>query len=296
MEPRLTQRLISKGIFLLLCLCTGADAFALQTSPNALRIEDSKSGNVVLGADQAVVERGEIYKNILVLWGHLEVRGQVEEVVLLSGSVKFFPGSKLTKKLLVIGGNFEIAPDTDFSGEKVVFEAPGPFWSLLQSAGNVWRAHYEGTARALSYLGGTLLAWIFGFLLFYLFPGLQRSTEGKLWAEWPRNLLAALFGMLASPVVFALLIISILGIVMIPLYFLFLVAAFAISYAAAALWTGHRILPPKRGKKFSPLSYLLGIVVLQLLWYSGTFVGVILVLFLWTLGWGTLVRGIKSLF
>lgn len=281
-------------VFLLILLAS-PEAWALKTSPNALRIVDSKSGNLVLGADHAAVEEGEIYKTILVLWGNLEVRGQVEELVLLSGSVKFHPGSKLEKSLVVVGGNYEALPGADVAGEKVSFRAASPFWSLMRSGGNLWRNYYEGTAKIIASLSLCFVLWIFGLVLFAVFPKLQMRTEGILLREWPKNLMAGMIGTILSPVLFVLLIFSIVGILALPFYVLLLGMAGFVSYLAAALWVGHRLWPAKANQRLNPWAFFLGLIVLQIFWYSGVWYGFLLVMILWTMSWGTLVRALRTL-
>lgn len=282
-------------ITILLSCFIAHHAWALKTSPNAFRIEDSKSGNIVIGAEHASLEAGEVYKTILVLWGELQVRGQVDEIVLLSGTVKFHPGSKINKSLVVIGGEYEALPGADVAGDKVIFKTAGPFWSLVRSGGNLWKNYYEGTARIIASLSFCVVVWLFGLLLFALFPKLQKNTEAIILTEWSKNIFAGILGTIFAPVLFILLIFSIVGILVLPFYLLLLFLAFYVSYMAAALWAGHRVLPPKKGQRVNPIGFLIGIIVLQIFWYSGFWFAYLFVLILWTMSWGTLVRALRTL-
>src|SRR5687767_6603340 len=112
-------------LLFLLVLFYAGPASALTVSENSLRLEDSKEGNVLLGADHAVLEKGEIYHTIVFVWGNLEVYGNVDEVVVLSGHVVFREGSKLGKSLVVMGGSFESEPGAEVNSENVVAKVPG---------------------------------------------------------------------------------------------------------------------------------------------------------------------------
>src|SRR5262249_50314996 len=125
-------------------------AHALTTTEHALRIEDRAEGNMLLGAEQAVLEKGEIYKTVVLLWGRLEIYGDVDEVVVLSGHVVVHEGSKLNRSLVVMGGSFESQPGAQVSAENVVAREAGPFWRILRSAGNVWRENFNWVARLLA--------------------------------------------------------------------------------------------------------------------------------------------------
>ena len=270
-------------------------ASALTTSEQALRFEDKSEGNVLLGAEEAVIERGEIYKTVVLLWGRLDVHGEVDEVVVLSGHVTFFEGSKVNKSLVVMGGSFESKPGAGVKPETVVAKEAGPLWRLLRSAGNIWRDHISWIVRAAAGVVSMLLAWLLGWAVFAGFPGLQQALTEKFNQEWPQNLAVGFLGSFLVPVVFILLLVSIIGILFLPFYLMALGVFALLSYAAAALWAGHRLLPPKAGKKLNPLGFLLGLLAFQLLWMLPAWGSAIPVLVLWTLAWGALLRSLKLL-
>jgi hypothetical protein len=274
-----------------LLICPSAKA--LSTSERALRIEDRREGNVVLGAEQAIIEKGEIYHTILLLWGRLDIHGQVDEVVVLSGRVVFHEGAKLNKSLVVMGGAFESLPGAQVTPDSVVVKSPGPLWRLALSAGNVWRDNFDWVARLLSSLAAIFLLWITGWGLFTAFPNLQKNTADRLWSEGAQNFVVALLGTVFTPILGIMLIISLIGIALLPFYLLLLVVAAALSYLAAALWAGHRLLPPKEGERLRPLGLFLGLLTLQLLWVIPVWWSWLPVILLWTLGWGALLRGLR---
>ena len=207
-------------LFLLLCLPIPAQA--LTVSPHSLRIEDSKAGNVLLGADQARIERGELYKTVLLLWGNLDIYGEVEEVVVLKGHVKFHSGAKLGKSLVVMGGSFEAESGADVPAQNVVGEVPGPLWRLLVSAGNVWRENVDWATKTLGAFLSSLVFWLLGWAFFTALPSLQAATEGALGRFWGKNLAAGVFGAVAACIVPVLLVISIVGLFLLPIYILLL--------------------------------------------------------------------------
>ncbi|MGZ3669712.1 MAG: hypothetical protein ACXWR4_07410, partial [Bdellovibrionota bacterium] len=226
---------------LILTLLLSPSAHALTTSPHAFRIEDTKAGNVVLGAEQAALEHGESRKTILLLWGNLDIFGEVDEVVVLSGHVIFHDGSKLNKSLTVMGGSFESQPGSQVAAENVIAKVPGPAWRLLLSMGNAWRDNFDWVAKLCAGIVSSLVLWLLGWALFSGFPGLQKVTTGALAPNWAKNLVLGVLGSVGSCAVFVMLLISIIGIVLIPFYLLLLFFASLVSYLAAALWAGHRL-------------------------------------------------------
>lgn len=282
-------------LLLFFSLALPLPASALTTTEQSLRIEDKSEGNVLLGAEQAVIEKGELYKTVVLLWGKLDVYGEVDEIVILSGQVHFFEGAKVNKSLVVMGGSFDSEPGADVRAETVVAKEAGPFWRLLRSAGNIWRDHFSWIMKLAAGLVTTLLTWLSGWAMFYGFPGMQDSLEGRLVKHWPQNLALGFLGSLLVPVILVLLLVSIIGILFVPFYLLALLLAAGISYSAAALWAGHRLLPPAKGKKINPWGFLLGLLAFQFLWAVPVWWAAIPVLILWTLAWGATIRSLKLL-
>lgn len=273
-------------------LLWSASASALQVSPGALRIEDKKSGNLLLGAENSALEAGESFHTVLLLWGNLDVYGTADEVVVLSGHVTFHEGSKLNKSLTVMGGSYEAVPGSSVANENIIFRSPGPLWGLLKSAVAVWRENFSWVLAILASAFSVLFFWLFGFILFSAFPPL-RGILGKLERDWAKNLFVGVFGACLVPAFFVLMVISLLGILLTPLLFLSLLLSAMVSYSGAALWLGQRLLTPKK-RDFRPLSLLLGLVIFQVLWLMGSW-GFFLALLIWTLSWGALLRSLRLL-
>lgn len=270
-------------------------AHCLTTSENALRIEDKKEGNVLLGADSAVVEVGELYRTIVLVWGNLEVRGEVEEIVVLSGHVVFHDGAVLKKSLVVMGGSFETNPGAKVATDQVLFQAPGPLWRVLQSFGNLWQEHFNWVARLIGAITSSLILWLLTWGLFRIFPRLQQTLLTNFLQDWWKNLIVGILGSLLVLPLMVLLIISIFGILVLPLYFLMLFAAGILSYITACFWAGHRLLPAREGQQLRPISIFIGIVVMHFFWVVGVWWAFLPGLLLWTLAWGSLLRSLRAL-
>jgi hypothetical protein len=283
-----------KSAWLILVLLIPFPAQALQVSSGALRIEDKKEGNLVVGAEDAQVESTDSYRTVLLLWGKLEVYGSVDELIVLSGHVHFHPGAKLSKSLVLMGGSYEAEAGASVANESIVFRNPGPAWRMVRSAGNVWRENFNWVAAVVASLFVCGILFLFGFILFRAFPALRGVLVGKIEPDWIKNLLVGFLALCIVPVFAVLMVISIFGLFLLPLFFLLLAVAGLISYCASALWVGQRMLVPKDRQQFRALSLLAGLLAFQLLWLAGSW-GMIVVFAIWTLGWGALVRSLRAL-
>jgi hypothetical protein len=279
----------------LLALLLSPRSEAITTSPHAFRVESGQSGTVVLGADHAELEHGESRKMVVLLWGNLEIFGEVDEVVVLSGHVVFHDGSKLYKSLTVMGGSFDSEPGSQVAPENVFAKAPGPLWRMLTSFGSAWRDNIGWVAKLCASVVSAFILWLFGWAFFAGLPAIRALTADSLAPYWPKNLLLGLLGSVGVCVVFVMLLISIVGWLLIPFYVLFLLIAGVVSYSAACLWAGHRLLPPKPGKVINPAGLLLGCLALQFLWAVPVWWALLPVLLLWTLAWGACLRSLPRL-
>jgi hypothetical protein len=283
------------GMLLFLFLLLPLPALAVTTSPQAFRLEYGKSGSLLLGAEHAELEHAEHKKTVTLLWGNLDVFGEVDDVIVLSGRVVFHDGSKLNHALTVMQGSFESEPGSDVASEKVMVQAPGPWWRMLLSFGATWRDNIGWVAKVCASLVSAVVLWLLGWGLFSLAPKLAQFTAGTMIPEWPRNLLLGVLGSFGACVVPVMLFISVIGILLLPFYVIFLLLAGLVSYLAAALWAGHRLLPPKPGRALNPLGFLLGCLAFQFFWAVPVWWSLIPLMVLWTLAWGALLRSIKKL-
>lgn len=270
-------------------------AFAVSTSDGAFRLEDSTRGSIVLGAQRAFLHEGEMWKSVVVLWGNMEVSGQVDSMVILSGKVHFNKTAKISKSLVVMGGEFDSDNGAQLSAEQISFRSPGPLWSALKSTVDIWREHYEGITKWIMAVSFCVVMWLFGLLLFLAFPKLQDLLVKKLLSEWAKNLAIGIIGSFFAPSVFIMLVISLIGWPLIPFYLLFLSLMAVVSYIVAAAWLGSRIFPSKSSKKIKASALLLGLVLMQIFWTVQVPFTSLAALFFWTLAWGSLLRAVRSL-
>ena len=281
---------------LLLSTLWATTASALQLSPGAFHLNDRREGNLLLGAESAQIEAGESYGTVLLLWGHLEVYGTVDEVLVLAGKVSFREGSKLNKNLVVMGGSYEASPGAGITNESITARAPGPIWRMVRSGATLWRDNFSWILALAASVFSCALLWVAGYILFLIFPGLRATLVGRLGTEWVKNLVVGMICACVAPAFGVLLVISIFGVFLLPLYFFLLFLAGLVSYLTAALWAGQRIYRgPARKGRLSGRALLVGVVALQVLWLVGGWWGLGPICLLWTLAWGALLRSLKSL-
>ena len=281
--------MIRHVIFFVFLFFSGS-AFALTTSSSALRIENQ--GTLVLGAERASVEPEDHFHSVVFVYGTLDFYGEADDVVVLSGKVFFHKGSKVSK-LVILSGEYSSEVGSNLNNSNIVFQAPSFWWRILTSLGGVWASLAKGAVFWIFIVFSTLMTWLSGLMAFAMFPKWRERIETKLVRNWARNSFAAILSLLLLPGIIIGLIITLVGIFLLPVLVLILLTLASFSYAGAGLWVGSWFITSKKSG-VHPMGFLLGLVLLEVLWYSGIWGTSAFVLLLWFLAWGSVVRATFS--
>ncbi len=269
-------------------------AQALLTAENSLRIE-ANSGNLILGSEQAEIEVGEVYESVVLLWGNLEIRGQIKEVLVVSGKVKVHETAVVKEKIVITGGEFELLPGAKVQSDQILYRSPGPVWGILSSIARKWQENLGFILQVSFFLFFQFFSFLCGAIFFRYSTTFRGILVGRIFTQWWQNFAVASLSMIFLPSIVGLFILSIVGILFLPFFFLFLLLSFLLAYWGAALWVGHRLLPPAQSGGINYWGFALGLFCLQILWSIGYWPGTLVLLLLWMLAWGSFLRAIKLL-
>jgi len=228
-----------------------------------------------------VVEEAMRVRDAVVIGGHITVNGIVEhDVVAVGGSVMLGPESVVGRNVVSVGGAIDKSEGAEVQGDIVEVNIPGLASALTAAFWSNW----EGLRWALTII--SFIAFL-GFLaLALLTVALLPKPVGLISSAVENHTLkVGLWGILAMALIVPLAIllaVSVVGIVLIPLYVFLVVCAFLTGYIAVARLIGNKITialkTPDR----------------PMLWE--TFWGLIV---LWAIGWvpivGWLVKGLSAL-
>lgn len=265
----------------------------------------NKDDNVVVGADNHIAAETVVAQNAVAVLGNLTVDGEVKgdavavmgdntinnhiggKVVAVMGNITLGPKAVVDGGLVCVGGEIIRDPAAVVHGE-VEVQTFGPGFKV-DSITNWWNRGLK-LGRPLAI--GAHLGWLwiitafsvaFYALLGLLFPKKITECGDKLITSPGMVLLAAVLAVLAMPVLFVLLCITIIGI---PVALLVLPVGtlFVAMFGKAAIYglVGRKL----SGGKLTPvLAVLLGAMLFVLL-YLVPFIGLILSLLVWFLGFG----------
>jgi hypothetical protein len=283
------------AIYLLLgMIAPFSSANALITTENTLRIE-ANSGNLILGSEKAEIERGEVFRSVILLWGNLEIRGQVKDVLVVSGKVTIHEGAVVQEKVVIMGGEFVANSGANIQSDQILYRTPGPIWNILQSILRAWVDNLSSILKWVALISLNLFYWVLGYFLFAYSSTLRGIASARIFSQWAPNLFAGILSSFLVPIFCGLFIVSIIGILFLPFFLLFLAITFVIAYWGAALFVGHRLLPAKGNQSINLWGFALGLAIFQTIWILDIWWGNLGMLFLCFLAWGSLARGFKLL-
>jgi hypothetical protein len=215
---------------------------------------------VVTGS--VTIHAGEVTDDVVALAGSIELEpgAVVHDAVAVGGSVRAGAGSTIQGDAVAVGGSVELA-----AGAKVAGDAVGIGGTVEEGAGaEVGGDHVSlglpgvGTIVALAagavglgvmsplWLVGSVLAKLivfgaFALILLAFFPRRLEHLSDELFRIPGRSILIGALSVIAIPVLTLLLIVTLIGIPLVPVEILALAVMTAMGFSALALAVGRRL-------------------------------------------------------
>jgi uncharacterized RDD family membrane protein YckC len=277
-EPGSTQKVNREAI-----VVTGKDA--------ELKAGQTAEVVVVIGGSARIY--GKVRDTVTVIGGNAEIEGEVDhEVVAVMGNVKVGPKGKLHGDVVAAGGKVEIAEggQVDHQPVEVDFGTLGikkPEWLTK------WLLNCALMLRPLSFSVGWIWAVAAGFFALYLlvalvFPRPVQACVEELTRRPATTFLMGLLTKLLLPLVLLILIVTVLGILVVPFVVAALLLGTIVGKVAVIEWFGFKLGRLFGGAAFfeKPVAaFLLGMLLITLL-YLVPVLGLLtsLILSIWGLG------------
>jgi uncharacterized RDD family membrane protein YckC len=238
----------------------------------------STSAGQVEGAVVSVVGNtrvtGPVSDSAVAVLGNTYVNSTVgDSVVAVLGNVELGPNAVVHGDVVAIGGDLVRDPAAIVHGSVQNVSIFGHMGDLQWLHNWVHNALMYG--RPLAFAPGLGWAWAiaFSFLALYLliallFPGGISRCVKTMEAQPGRTTLAALFTFISKPIVFLVLVITVIGTILVPFLAFALLVAGLFGKAVAFAWLGGRALPKRApGREFPPvLAVLVGGLIALLLY------------------------------
>ena len=221
----------------------------------------AKGEDVVRFYRDAVIAENMDVNDVVVIGGSVTVFGKVQRTITaLGGFVILKPGSYVGGEVVSIGGEVIKEPGAELAGRATTIYMPHfiPSFATLLKGGwfSLW-----ATISVLVLIGFLGLA----ILLVALIPDHMKVVVRSLETSFGIMLLWGVLWMVLIVPIAALLAISIIGVILIPVQILLVVLALIIGYIAVAVFIGKHILASFVKKPLPFVDAILGIIVLFLI-------------------------------
>ena len=242
-------------------------------------------GNVRLGAGSSARQVTAVLGSVV-----LEPGASVErEVVAVGGDVHVSQGARVGNDAVSVGGEVVIDPGGTVDGQEVSVSVPGIGGLLgLASSSSPASKSISPLLKVGQALAKYVVFFLLGLLLLAVAPARLDRVTASLSRSPVRDVLVGLLGTVAMPVLTVLLVVTIVGILLVPVQVIAILLAGILGYTALALLIG-RALPfrPEKGTAVVQLAIGTAIVVAI---SEIPFVGVMAMVSAWFLVFGAVLR------
>ncbi len=250
----------------------------------------SRGKNRVVIGSKVIVTEDEYIDELVVIGGTGEIGGRVQSLVSIGSTIDIFASASIKKQLISIGSQVNIDPYAHLEAEEVNLFLPGfeSFRSFLSlfSGSNFLKWPWASLWTILT----LLFFFLFGWLLIYIAPAFCTHTVESMNLNKAKSFLFGILGYFSFFPILLGLIISILGIALIPLYVILFSLIVFIGYLFGALFVGY-ILPIKF-KQSILMCLLLGLILFELLKLIPFGMGFFVIFIFSTMGFGAVSVGL----
>ncbi|MEN6474350.1 MAG: hypothetical protein ABFD81_10075 [Syntrophaceae bacterium] len=263
--------------WLVIFVCCGT----LLLNQDLCALGEVPQNEIVKIGEDLFVAPGEEVMNALVIGGDAYVQGAVrQDVVALGGSIFLGPRSRVDGDVTAVGGSIVKQDGARVGGDLSTVQTPdlGPLVKRLsRSEMPMIMPHVLHYSGVMQFIGLLFL----GIVLAAVLPGTVSHVSSIVEHHLLRVVFWGVLALLLIVPVGLMLLISLVGIVLIPLEVIFIICCGLLGYVAAAHLVGRKIRRAlKLSEKSVMLETVLGLVVLFLVsWvpFLGWFVLAILV-------------------
>ncbi|MCX5782206.1 MAG: hypothetical protein NT145_05830 [Elusimicrobia bacterium] len=204
------------------------------------------------------VEEGMTVKNAVAIWGDVTVNGIVEQdAVSIGGSVTLGPRAQVGRNVVSIKGTVNKDPRARINGNITEIGH-----MCISGAGPCCKGKYFFGKKILMFFGFLALALLF----VAIFQKLTQNITVLIDKNILKSFIWGIIGSLLIVPVGFLLLISLIGIVLIPLEIIFVALAMLIGYFIFARFSGRKIVLAFKFRETSVLfETFLGLLVLGLI-------------------------------
>lgn len=228
--------------------------------------------NIVRFSEDILIDKNKTVHDVIAIGGSIRIKGHVTgDAVAIGGSVILEPGAKVDHDAVTLAGDIVVPNGATVGHDRV--SVGGSLGNALKGIIERLAPHGKGTHRGWSWsytlppFVGTLfkaiILLVFGLLFLAFIPQRIHHIRGFL-SQRPGISILGGFGLLIGIIPLCiLLILTIIGIPLVPIVLFLFLFLLMMSLVVFALWLGYR-LPFLSNRKSPFLALLLGVLLLTI--------------------------------
>jgi hypothetical protein len=213
------------------------------------------------------LESGSEAQSVVAILGDATLEGgaRAGEVVAILGDVKVGPGAIVEGDATSIGGTIEVDPSAQVGGQQTSVGVPGVSGFTGWLGPSLLWGHADSPLFAVAQvLARFAMYFALGLLLLALFPRRVDAVAASMVSDPIRAILVGLLGTVAMPVLTVLLVVTLVGILLVPVQVLAVLAAGVLGFTALSFHIG-RSLPVRIQKGTAVLQLAIGTAIVVLI-------------------------------
>lgn len=243
---------------------------------------------VVFGS--ATLEPGAHSREVVAVLGSVKLAGgaSARQVVAVGGDVEVGPGAVVEQDVISVGGRARVDPEAEVGGSTQSISIPGIPGLVGFTTSRFAGETASPLLRVVEVLVQFALLFVLGLLVISFFPRRLEAVAATMVASPWKSVLAGLLGTVALPVLMLLLIVTIVGILLVPVQILAVAAAGVLGVTALAFHLG-RSLPLPEHRRTMVLHLALGTAIFVVLTHI-PILGAMIWVATWLLTFGAVLR------
>lgn len=244
--------------------------------------------SVVFGS--VTLEPGAAAREVVAVLGGVKLAGgaAARQVVAVGGDVELGPGAVVAQDVISVGGRARVDPEATVGGSTQSISVPGIPGLVGFATSHVVGGALSPLLLLVEALVQFAVLFVLGLLVISLFPRRLEAVAGSMVASPWKSVLAGLLGTVAMPVLLVLLVVTVIGILLVPVQILAMAAAGVLGTTALTFHLG-RSLPLPQHRRTTVLHLALGTAIFVVVTHIPV-LGVMAWIATWLLTFGAVLR------
>jgi hypothetical protein len=263
--------------------------------------DSSAENNQVIVGQRFDVAADQVYDTLVVIGSTGSFNGQVSELVVIGSDIEIGETAVVGSSMVNIGSQTKIHPQASVRGEDIRVNIPQSWaqgWNSWMAPGWMYDGGHHGGAQRMSWqmsvlwaVGSWVAAVLLGALYILIFPVFHRESVNDLGAHPGATFGIGILGYLGVAPGVILLIVTIIGILLVPAFFVAVAALVGVGYVAAGGFIGRllNIRWKEASVRTEVYAMALGVLILKVVTLIPFFGGLVVALAT-TAGFGAVLR------